>query len=116
MFAPQPGEGRVDRTSINFISRLISSVIYVMGISAALIQIPEFKIIGHSLLAGAGTLTVLCGLASQQVLSNLTSGTVIVFLGHSKWATKLRSIIHLATWLRTSLCGKLLCDIVKIIA
>jgi len=77
-FATQLNKGRVDRTSINFIRRLISAIIYIIGISAAFSQIPEFKIIGHSLLAGAGILTVLGGLASQQVLSNLISGILII--------------------------------------
>jgi len=79
LFSIHIGKGRVDPTSISFIRRLISSVIYIIGTSAALIQIPEFKIIGHSLLAGAGILTVVGGLASQQVLSNLISGLLIVF-------------------------------------
>lgn len=79
LFSIHIGKGRVDQTSISFIRRLISSVMYIIGTSAALIQIPEFKIIGHSLLAGAGILTVVGGLASQQVLSNLISGLLIVF-------------------------------------
>ncbi len=79
LFSIHIGRGRVDRTSIIFIRRLISSIIYIIGTSAALIQIPEFKIIGHSLLAGAGIITVVGGLASQQVLSNLVSGVLIVF-------------------------------------
>ena len=41
-------------------------------------QIPEFKIVGHSLLAGAGILSLVAGLASQQALSNIMSGFLIV--------------------------------------
>ncbi len=40
---------------------------------------PEFKTLGQSLLAGAGIVTVIGGLASQQVLSNIVSGFLIVF-------------------------------------
>lgn len=41
-------------------------------------QIPEFKIVGHSLLAGAGVISLVAGLASQQALSNIMSGILIV--------------------------------------
>lgn len=43
------------------------------------IHIPELKTLGHSMLAGAGVLTLITGLASQQVLGNLMSGVIIVF-------------------------------------
>ena len=52
----------VDQTSCHFVRRHISTVIYIIGVSAALSQISEFKIIGHSLLAGAGILTIVGGL------------------------------------------------------
>ena len=70
---------RIDEISVHFLRRLLIAGIYLIGISAALTHIPEFKIIGHSLLAGAGILTVVGGLASQQVLSNIVSGFLIVF-------------------------------------
>jgi len=68
-----------DKTTLRFIKQLKSFTIYTLGISAALTQIPEFKIIGHSLLAGAGILTVVGGLASQQILGNIVSGFMIIF-------------------------------------
>jgi len=49
-----------------------------LGFAFALIQIPEFKIIGHSFLAGAGVISIIAGLASQQALSNLVSGILLV--------------------------------------
>lgn len=45
---------RPDQTRLRFIRRLVCSGIYILGFSAALTQISEFQIIGHSLLAGAG--------------------------------------------------------------
>lgn len=69
----------VDRTALNFVKRLISFVIYSAGIGACLTHIPELKIVGHSLLTGAGILTLVSGLASQQVLGNIVSGFMIVF-------------------------------------
>ncbi|WP_110690560.1 mechanosensitive ion channel family protein [Salinicola endophyticus] len=69
----------VDKTALNFAKRLISVVIYGVGIGACLTRIPELDIVGHSLLTGAGILTLVGGLASQQVLGNIVSGFMIVF-------------------------------------
>lgn len=71
--------GTIDKTALNFIKRLISVVIYGAGIGACLTHIPELKIVGHSLLTGAGILTLVSGLASQQVLGNIVSGFMILF-------------------------------------
>ncbi|MCW2120560.1 mechanosensitive ion channel family protein [Flavobacterium sp. 7A] len=68
----------IDPTSYIFVKKIISTIIYVVGFSFALEQIPEMKIIGHSLLAGAGILSLVAGLASQQALSNVMSGFLIV--------------------------------------
>ncbi len=68
----------LDPTSFLFAKKFIIAVIYIVGVSFALVQIPELKIIGHSLLAGAGILSLVAGLASQQALSNIMSGFLIV--------------------------------------
>jgi small-conductance mechanosensitive channel len=68
----------IDPTSFVFAKKLIIAIIYIVGLSFALIQIPELKTIGNSLLAGAGILSVAVGLASQQTLSNIISGFLIV--------------------------------------
>jgi len=68
----------VDATILNFSHRLITVVIYGVGIGMSLAHIPELKVLGHSILAGAGILTVVSGLASQQVLSNIVSGFMII--------------------------------------
>ncbi|MCD0469224.1 mechanosensitive ion channel family protein [Flavobacterium sp. JAS] len=67
-----------DATGFKFLKHLIITVIYILGIAFALIQIPEFKIIGHSFLAGAGVISIVAGLASQQALSNIVSGMFLV--------------------------------------
>ena len=69
----------VDKTALNFAKRLISVLIYGVGIGACLTHIPELQIVGHSLLTGAGILTLVGGLASQQVLGNIVSGFMILF-------------------------------------
>ena len=68
----------IDPTSYVFATKLITAVIFIIGISFALIQIPEMKTLGHSILAGAGILSLVAGLASQQALSNIMSGFLIV--------------------------------------
>ena len=67
-----------DATGFKFLKHLIITVIYILGIAFALIQIPEFKIIGHSFLAGAGVISIVAGLASQQALSNIISGLFLI--------------------------------------
>jgi len=69
---------QVDEIGTRFVRRLVIAGIYLIGISTALTHIPEFRTLGHSLLAGAGILTIVGGLASQQVLSNIVSGFLIV--------------------------------------
>lgn len=67
-----------DLTGYLFIKHIISAIIYLIGIAFSLIQVPELKIVGHSLLAGAGVISLVAGLASQQALSNIVSGILIV--------------------------------------
>lgn len=67
-----------DPTGLLFAKRIVSGGLYVVGIGCALAQIPKFALLGHSMLAGAGVLTLIAGLASQQVLSNIMSGMLIV--------------------------------------
>ncbi|WP_431244955.1 mechanosensitive ion channel family protein [Flavobacterium sp. P21] len=67
-----------DPTGFRFLKHLVITVIYILGFAFALIQIPEFKIIGHSFLAGAGVISLVAGLASQQALSNIVSGIFLV--------------------------------------
>lgn len=69
---------RTDPTSLVFVKKFILAVIYIIGISFAFVQIPTMKIVGHSLLASAGIFTLVAGLASQQALSNIMSGFLII--------------------------------------
>jgi small conductance mechanosensitive channel len=67
-----------DITGFLFFKHIILGLTIILGASFALVQIPEFKIVGHSLLAGAGVISIVVGIASQQSLSNLISGILIV--------------------------------------
>ncbi len=78
-----------DPTALRFVQRVINTTIYIVGIGSALTHIPEFKIIGHSFLAGAGILTIVSGLASQQILSNIFSGFMIIYFRPFKIGDKI---------------------------
>ena len=67
-----------DLTGLLFARRCCIIIVYMLGLGLALAKIPRFAIIGHSLLAGAGVITLITGLASQQVLSNIISGVLII--------------------------------------
>lgn len=67
-----------DLTGIIFLRRALVVLIYIAGISFAIYMVPAFRIIGSSLLAGAGLLAVVVGFASQQALSNIIGGIFIV--------------------------------------
>lgn len=67
-----------DITGFLFFKHVVLGLTVILGASFALVQIPEFKIIGHSLLAGAGVISIVVGIASQQSLSNIISGILIV--------------------------------------
>jgi small conductance mechanosensitive channel len=67
-----------DITGFLFFKRIVLGLTVIMGIAFALVQIPEFKIVGHSLLAGAGVISIIVGIASQQSLGNMISGILIV--------------------------------------
>ncbi len=67
-----------DLTGFQFLKHVGTALIYILGLAAALMQIPDLKIVGHSMLAGAGIISVVAGLAAQQSLGNLFSGVMIV--------------------------------------
>jgi len=67
-----------DFTRFHFLRHAITALIYVIGIAIAFSHIPSLKIIGNSLLAGAGILSIIVGLAAQESIGNLFSGIMIV--------------------------------------
>lgn len=70
--------GEADTTGLRFVRRCPLALTYGLGSGWALVRVPELRIMGHSVLAGAGVLTIVAGLASQQVLGNVVSGVLIV--------------------------------------
>ncbi|MBU0662573.1 mechanosensitive ion channel family protein [Candidatus Micrarchaeota archaeon] len=69
---------KVDETRFLIVRRLITLLIYVFGIVIAATMVPGFSSIGVSLLASAGVLAVVLGLAAQQTFSNIIAG---IFIG-----------------------------------
>lgn len=71
-------EHNIDATSFIFLSHIISTIIYLVGIGWALLVLPITHTFAHSLLAGAGASTLILGFASQQLFTNLISGVFLV--------------------------------------
>jgi len=67
-----------DATNSKFLQRVIGFVIILIGFSFVIFMIPNLKHIATTILAGAGVLVAVIGFASQQVLSNIISGIMIV--------------------------------------
>ena len=64
-------------TEYAFIKHVATALIWLVGISGALLSIPSLRSLSLSLFAGAGILAATIGLASQQVFSNMMSGVFI---------------------------------------
>lgn len=69
---------KVEATKYNFLKHLMTAMIYLVGIGAAIYAIPQLRALSVSLFAGAGILAVIVGFASQQAFSNIVSGVFIV--------------------------------------
>ena len=66
-------------TKLKMVKRLILLGIYFVGISAALYQFAPFQKLGTALLASAGVVGVVGGMAARASLANILSGMVIAF-------------------------------------
>jgi small-conductance mechanosensitive channel len=67
-----------DPTNYQFLKHFIIGLIYMIGVGWAFLVLPMFKTVAHTLLTGAGIVALVAGLASQQALSNITSGLFMV--------------------------------------
>ena len=67
-----------DPTNYKFVGHAISAIIYLVGFSWAIYEVPQMRQVANSLLAGAGILAVAAGFASQHALSNIISGLFII--------------------------------------
>lgn len=69
---------KTNPTNYKFLGHSIVAIIYVIGMSWAVYETNALRTVATSLLAGAGILAVAVGFASQQALSNIVSGIMIV--------------------------------------
>ncbi|KQX08318.1 MULTISPECIES: mechanosensitive ion channel family protein [unclassified Leifsonia] len=67
------------RTQIAILRRLVVVVAVVVAIGGVLLSFPEVRLVGASVLASAGLLSVVAGLAAQSTLANLFAGIQLAF-------------------------------------
>ncbi|MFE2560732.1 mechanosensitive ion channel family protein [Streptomyces sp. NPDC059352] len=67
------------RTQVTLIMRVVSVAVGVLATAAALVTLPSMRTVGTSLLASAGIIGIVAGVAAQSTLSNLFAGFQIAF-------------------------------------
>ncbi len=74
-----PARVRRVRTQVTLIMRVVSAVVGVVAVATMLLTFPAFRAAGASLLASAGILGIVAGVAAQSTLSNMFAGFQIAF-------------------------------------
>lgn len=72
-------QGHLDRTTVSFLQRFGSVLIWVAALILYAHLIPVLRSMGTALLAGASVASVVIGLAAQSALGNLIAGLSITF-------------------------------------
>lgn len=72
-------EIRRKRTQLSMVRRLVAVLIAVIAVGAALFTFPEMRAIGTGVLASAGIVSIVAGLAAQSTLGNLIAGIQVAF-------------------------------------
>ncbi|MCM2428987.1 mechanosensitive ion channel family protein [Streptomyces sp. RKAG337] len=67
------------RTQVTLIQRVVTAVVIVVAIAAMLFTFPEMRTIGASMLASAGIIGIVAGVAAQSTLGNIFAGLQIAF-------------------------------------
>lgn len=67
------------RTQVTLIQRVVTAVVIVVAFSAMLLTFPPMRTVGASMLASAGVLGIVAGIAAQAALGNLFAGLQIAF-------------------------------------
>lgn len=67
------------RTQLQVIRRLANVLISVIAVGIVLFSFPEVRAVGTSVLASAGIVSIIAGLAAQSTLGNLIAGIQLVF-------------------------------------
>ncbi|MEV0409470.1 mechanosensitive ion channel domain-containing protein [Streptomyces sp. NPDC050448] len=76
-----PDDARVRRvrTQVTLIHRAVTAVVVVVAVAAMLLMFPPMRAVGASVLASAGVLGIVAGIAAQSSLGNLFAGLQIAF-------------------------------------
>ncbi|MBK3624647.1 mechanosensitive ion channel [Streptomyces sp. MBT49] len=74
-----PARVRRVRTQVTLIMRVVSAVVGVVAAASMLLTFPPMRAAGASLLASAGLLGIVAGVAAQSTLSNMFAGLQIAF-------------------------------------
>ncbi|MFI1220727.1 MULTISPECIES: mechanosensitive ion channel family protein [unclassified Streptomyces] len=74
-----PARVRRVRTQVTLIQRVVIAVVTVVAIAAMLLTFPPMRAVGTSMLASAGVLGIVAGVAAQSTLGNLFAGLQIAF-------------------------------------
>ncbi|MEV5338186.1 mechanosensitive ion channel domain-containing protein [Streptomyces sp. NPDC052676] len=74
-----PARVRRVRTQVTLIMRVVAAAVGVVAVAAMLLTFPAFRAAGASLLASAGILGIVAGVAAQSTLSNMFAGFQIAF-------------------------------------
>ncbi|MFD9394570.1 mechanosensitive ion channel family protein [Streptomyces sp. NPDC060000] len=74
-----PARVRRVRTQVSLIMRVVSAVVGVVAAASMLLTFPPMRAAGASLLASAGILGIVAGVAAQSTLSNMFAGFQIAF-------------------------------------
>ncbi|MCB5169635.1 mechanosensitive ion channel family protein [Streptomyces bambusae] len=67
------------RTQVTLIRRVVTAVVGVVAVAAMLLTFPAMRAVGTSVLASAGILGIVAGIAAQSTLGNLFAGLQIAF-------------------------------------
>ncbi|MEU6949565.1 mechanosensitive ion channel domain-containing protein [Streptomyces sp. NPDC046316] len=74
-----PARVRRVRTQVALITRIVTAVVAVVALAAALLTFPALSTVGTSMLASAGIIGIVAGVAAQSTLGNLFAGFQIAF-------------------------------------
>lgn len=77
--APDDPRVRRVRTQVTLIQRALTAVAVVVAAAAMLLTFPTMRTVGASVLASAGVLGIVAGIAAQATLGNLFAGLQIAF-------------------------------------
>ncbi|MFE9257904.1 mechanosensitive ion channel family protein [Streptomyces sp. NPDC006879] len=74
---PDPARVRRVRTQVTLVQRVVTATVATVAVAAMLLTFPAMRAIGTSMLASAGILGIVAGIAAQSTLGNLFAGLQI---------------------------------------